>query len=312
MNDKDQIKDLFSEKLGNFEAKVKPELWANVASQVGAASSGAATGGLSLMTKAIIGISGAAVLTTGIILYNTSGTEPVKDVKQEFSQASQQTEKTIQEAERVVGLDENNETVVSENNEEVNTQTTHPIVPVETRPVTNPTPIEPNIDPPAQILPLSNTPSMSTLPMSQEQAKEELEQQRQLEKDQIVQPNIAQEDEPTRQIVPANPSVPEEDEDIVQADEIEIEFPNVFTPNNDGRNDIYYIKDRNVDFKSFEFVVYDRRGEVVMISKDINFKWTALNPATGMYLAKNIYAYVMIGETVDGVFYKKSGTITIE
>ncbi len=72
---------MFSEKLRNYEAKVDPQLWANISSQIGAPASAAAGGtGLSILTKTIIGaaIIGGAVLTTVYVM--TPGEEDTKPV----------------------------------------------------------------------------------------------------------------------------------------------------------------------------------------------------------------------------------------
>ena len=74
MNEKDNIKDLFSKKLTNYEAKVDPQLWTNISSQIGSAVTSTAAGtGVSLLTKVIIGtVVTAAVVTTGVILFNNN------------------------------------------------------------------------------------------------------------------------------------------------------------------------------------------------------------------------------------------------
>jgi len=62
MNGKDDIKELFGEKLSGFEANVRPELWANISSQITAVPAGT---GMSLFTKVMIGVSAAA--SVGVI-----------------------------------------------------------------------------------------------------------------------------------------------------------------------------------------------------------------------------------------------------
>jgi hypothetical protein len=63
MEEKDFIKNLFQEKLSNFETPVRPEVWSAVSSSIGAS---AASTGLSLITKLIIGTSLTAAVATGI------------------------------------------------------------------------------------------------------------------------------------------------------------------------------------------------------------------------------------------------------
>lgn len=69
MNDKDEIKELFQKELGNYQAKVNPNLWNGI--QAGLGNAGAATGAassLGLVGKIIIGVSIAATATIGTLL----------------------------------------------------------------------------------------------------------------------------------------------------------------------------------------------------------------------------------------------------
>ena len=68
MEGKDNIKELFSQKLGSYEAKVNPELWAKISTQVAAGATTAVATGLSLFAKVAIGLGiSAAAITTVII-----------------------------------------------------------------------------------------------------------------------------------------------------------------------------------------------------------------------------------------------------
>ena len=62
MDGKDTIKELFKQKLADHQVAVNPELWSSIASKIPAVSSSVTTVGMSLVTKAIIGISVAASL----------------------------------------------------------------------------------------------------------------------------------------------------------------------------------------------------------------------------------------------------------
>lgn len=313
MNDKDQIKDLFSDKLGSFEAKVNPELWANVASQVGAATGAAATGGgLSLLAKAIIGVSGAAVLTTGVILWNNdlTATEPTKPSQQEITQTTDVQEVNmvqVQQASKPITLttDKSNTHAFSQEPSGAVVSNNSPDQIVQSVGSSNvaaggtqviPDPVL--IPTPGLLEPLE--PSSIAIQSVQEARENDI-------KELSNNPNIATEDEPTTQVNPNSTQ-----STVVKEEKVTLTFPNVFTPNGDRINDEYFIESANVEFEEFEFVVYDRTGSVVMMSKDPSFRWTALNPQTGRYYDKGMYAYVMVAKTRAGTKYKKSGTITIE
>mmetsp|Transcript_29924 Transcript_29924/g.39788 ORF Transcript_29924/g.39788 Transcript_29924/m.39788 type:complete len:272 (-) Transcript_29924:165-980(-) len=269
---------------------------------------------MSLLAKAIIGISGAAVLTTGVVLWTGSDSD---------DNPAQSTKKEVVQAPSVKDTPEQNQALQPEfiaNNTGSNTASNEVSgVPVndpmrqQMQPNPNtpsPSPIDVNsnvggpLDPVIKVVDPVTKNNTSTEDEERERAA--LQEARRKDSLELAQSNITQVVEATQSVDPIV-----EDPDIVRAEEIEISFPNVFTPNGDRINDTYYIESSNVEFKNFEFVVYDQRGNVVMISKEADFQWTAMNPQTGMYLEKGMYAYVMIGETVDGIQCKKSGTITI-
>ena len=58
--------------------------------------------------------------------------------------------------------------------------------------------------------------------------------------------------------------------DVVSCTEVYI--PNIFTPNGDGRNDIFFVE-TDMKLKSFEMVVYSSNGQQLFLSKDINRGW---------------------------------------
>jgi gliding motility-associated-like protein len=58
--------------------------------------------------------------------------------------------------------------------------------------------------------------------------------------------------------------------DVVPCTEVYI--PNIFTPNGDGRNDIFFVK-TEMELKSFEMVVYSSNGQQLFLSKDITRGW---------------------------------------
>lgn len=75
MNREDKIKELFAEKLGTHEVPVRPELWNAIASQIGTSAAVTSTG-LSVLTKAIIGISAAGIIGVGTYFLNRNDGKP--------------------------------------------------------------------------------------------------------------------------------------------------------------------------------------------------------------------------------------------
>ncbi len=72
-------------------------------------------------------------------------------------------------------------------------------------------------------------------------------------------------------------------------------IPNAFTPNGDGNNDFFEVFGNKEAWKQFEVQIFDRSGEMVYESNDMNFKWDGnykgkmLNPSVFVYLVKVVY-----------------------
>lgn len=101
MKNKDTIKELFSDKLGAYEAPVNRELWSSISAQIGV--NAAATGsGLSLLAKGIIGV--AAVGVIGVTTYFVvSSEDPAVEPQPKVVENRPETQPVIQDA--AVGLD---------------------------------------------------------------------------------------------------------------------------------------------------------------------------------------------------------------
>lgn len=70
----------------------------------------------------------------------------------------------------------------------------------------------------------------------------------------------------------------------------EIFIPNVFTPNNDGINDVLNLKDINLE--EFEFAVFDRWGAQMFVTQNENDPWDG-NTADGKQAPEGVYYYVL-------------------
>lgn len=60
---------------------------------------------------------------------------------------------------------------------------------------------------------------------------------------------------------------------LVEDIELMFDIPTVFTPNNDGVNDVFYVYTNYTDIASFEMTVFDRIGELVYSSDNIEEGW---------------------------------------
>ncbi|WP_138476073.1 T9SS type B sorting domain-containing protein [Dyadobacter bucti] len=80
--------------------------------------------------------------------------------------------------------------------------------------------------------------------------------------------------------------------------------PNIFTPNNDGRNDTWEIINAS-EYKNFEVRVYNRWGEVVFYSKEYSHPWNGIY--RGALVPSGVYTFKITSDRQ----LTKTGTITI-
>jgi gliding motility-associated-like protein len=84
-------------------------------------------------------------------------------------------------------------------------------------------------------------------------------------------------------------------------------IPNAFSPNDDGLDDMYYVFGKC--FVEINFSVYDRWGEKVFQTNDINHGWD------GRYKGKmenaGVFMYYFDGKLITGETIKQNGNITL-
>ncbi len=71
-------------------------------------------------------------------------------------------------------------------------------------------------------------------------------------------------------------------------------IPNTFTPNGDGLNEIFYIRGLDPAWLSFEFLVFDRWGQIVYQTDDPRKGWEGLDPSGANKLDDGSYVYKVI------------------
>jgi flagellar hook assembly protein FlgD len=85
-------------------------------------------------------------------------------------------------------------------------------------------------------------------------------------------------------------------------------IPNVFTPNNDGRNDNFFVKSE--DIANFYVSIKDERGNEVFTSIDSDFNWNGENRSGE--IVRGGYIVVIIAEGEDGQTYKEMKALRLE
>ncbi len=86
--------------------------------------------------------------------------------------------------------------------------------------------------------------------------------------------------------------------------------PNVFTPNGDNVNDVFFIKATNLD--EITMLIYDRWGHKVfdLVSDKGNLAWDGKNQF-GKEVAEGTYFYIIKAKGKDGNSFEKNGTISL-
>jgi gliding motility-associated-like protein len=83
--------------------------------------------------------------------------------------------------------------------------------------------------------------------------------------------------------------------------------PSGFTPNGDGLNDGFGVK--GVAINTFEISIYNRWGEKLYNSQDIDEKW--IPEYRGEDIQMGTYVYLITYTDFEDKVYQKSGTINL-
>jgi len=92
-------------------------------------------------------------------------------------------------------------------------------------------------------------------------------------------------------------------EEPAKTEDLEISFPNIFTPNSDGINDIYHIT-YNIRPENFSIRIYNRQGKEVYKSTSPDFGWTGADFPPDTYFYTCQYSH-------KGLIFSKKGTINL-
>lgn len=87
------------------------------------------------------------------------------------------------------------------------------------------------------------------------------------------------------------------------------EFPNAFSPNDDGLNDYISFEDSHA-LADFNVTVFNRWGKPIVKWTDPNFKWFG-NSKNGNKLAEGIYFYFLNAIGDNGKIYEKKGFFSL-
>ncbi len=85
-------------------------------------------------------------------------------------------------------------------------------------------------------------------------------------------------------------------------------LPNAFSPNADGRNDLF--RPRSICIRDINFIIYNRWGNPVFESTDVAKGWDGNTPE-GEKANPGVYVYVLKATLNDGSLIDQKGTVTL-
>jgi gliding motility-associated-like protein len=277
MEEKDFIKDLFQEKLSNFETPVRPEVWSSVSSSIGAS---AASTGLSLIAKLIIGTSLTAAVATGI-WFTVSNSENEIKPEQETTKIEKSSDTETKEETRIKEINQPKFSDV-----QIKTEADKFIL----------LPPEPEFNFETDENPFDATQNNAISEFKGIDSKEV--------KDLI--PPLEDNTNPKVENVISNQN-PNSKQSPIQSD-IKIILPNVFTPNGDGNNDFFTIP--KVDLTDFSLVILDEKGKTIYTTTDIGFSWDGTTQ-NGDKAQMGDYVYFITAKDVNGKTLTKYSNLSI-
>lgn len=304
LKDQDKIKELFSEKLGNFQAPVNPELWTSIASQIGATSA-VATTGTSVLVKAIIGVAAAGIVAVGTYfainsteesanskadgqvsqneitldsssedLNNSEKADNYEPVSKEMNGKSSFPLKGEQ---RTTEEDKNEKVLLSESNKGVENHSSAEQIAKN--------PLITNVGP-------NNSGKNSTGSKEDEVIiKNENKSTTGIKEENKIPPVISDIKTPKKPLAEIS------------------ETPDVFTPNGDNANDELFIN-YSGELVDFSLVVLNMNNTTVFETKDPNFKWRG-EMMNGELAPNGSYVYIIIARDANGTPINKYQRLTI-
>lgn len=272
MTEKDNIKELFSEGLKHYQAPVDPALWSAVSGVVsGVVSSGVAKTTISLITKIAI----AVIITSTVVGSYFYFQSP------DFSK--QPTALTIDKGKTNIeanDLEKSKDDSKSTSPEQFNTIETT-LNPINSTQVLNNSDLD-QINTSDEIVVEQElvTESPILLPPYERESVASNSQQ-------SLYNSISRQIDITTLSFPQNSTTTAIEPAFSQTN---IVLPNIFTPNNDGQNDVLEIDWRGADVSDFSLVVLDSKNSVVYSNDNPNFRWDGVSLG-GELLERGAYIY---------------------
>ncbi len=319
MSEKDEIKDLFREKLQSHEVAPGKGVWENVSASLSnsAAAAGGAGSSLSLVKVAasVIGFSSLGVALYFIVQeYNSTEENELKVVS--VPSEEKKAEDTDSESAMEVKAQKTSE------NKEESSSSEIAVPPTRYNPYIDDSEIESanlaseqssDVEFSADATDVSQE-DQNTSPISEDSqdnpaSNENAAVSEAPDNESVSEPtNEVNDSDIVEETVEATEETEEMETDIVEQEE-QVILPNVFTPNSDGINDFFEIE--MSEKQDFQIIVIDRTNSVVYQSNTVDFRWDGSLPSGDPAPAGN-YVYFISAKTLNGNDFVKSSALRIE
>lgn len=271
MKDKDYIKELFSEKLAGHEVPVRSELWAGIQSQIGNVAATAAAKGLSVAAKWAIGIA-SSVIVAGTVAWIASDNGAVTQHSKNETQISGPVTPAERDEQPLQTAPADKESTVASGTRTLPADNTR----MQKAAAGTDDNRQPEIHTPLIVGPAANNGTRT-------------DESTQAPADERRQPTVNE----NRNTEGQKPSSGEPVSTTSKEAAGKIgEYPNVFTPNNDGVNDFFFLRTSNLN--DFSLTILDEKNHVVYTSTDPDFKWDGLDQRTSEPVPAGNYGYVVM------------------
>jgi gliding motility-associated-like protein len=98
---------------------------------------------------------------------------------------------------------------------------------------------------------------------------------------------------------------------VIIRDEYTFFAPTAFSPDNDLVNDEFFVAGNGIDENNFKMLIYDRWGEVIFDTENLNDKWNGKAKKGNKVCHTGTYTWYVIFKDKQGIEHEESGFVTL-
>jgi gliding motility-associated-like protein len=86
-------------------------------------------------------------------------------------------------------------------------------------------------------------------------------------------------------------------------------IPNIFTPNNDGNNDYFFVESKNIE--EYHLMIMDVKGNLIYTTKNIDDKWNGIT-LSGTLISEGQYIVILAARGTDGKIFEFNKPLKVQ